>query len=426
MGVYLDDRDPMHSPQPEQEQRVSPLELFFDLAVVFGITQVTSLLSHDPTALGLLKGMLVLGVLWWAWAGYAWLTNLLDPEEGGVRIAVFTAMAAVLIVSLSVEQAFGRNGVLFGAAYFVVRALLLVLFAVAGRGKPELLRNVIKITPVGILGPGLLIVAGTLDGTAQLALWGLALLVDYLGVLIGDIGAWRISLHHLVERYGLVMIIALGESIFAIGIALAGSPLTVGVIMAASLGIAVSAALWWSYFDWVGFAGQAKLAEETGAARAALARDAYSYLHLPMVAGIVLFAFGLEATLVDVGGSLSGIHALGLSGGIAIYLIAHVALRLRFRGGFGRGRPIAAILLLAFIPVAIQLPALGALGVVASVCVLLITYEVLWHRESRAFIRGRRGQFTLEEVERIAAEERVHQPSVLRRRSGRRTRANGP
>ena len=123
MGVYLDDRDPMHSTQPEQEQRVSPLELFFDLAVVFGITQVTSLLSHDPTALGLLKGMLVLGVLWWAWAGYAWLTNLLDPEEGGVRIAVFTAMAAVLIVSLSVEQAFGRNGVLFGAAYFTLSAL---------------------------------------------------------------------------------------------------------------------------------------------------------------------------------------------------------------------------------------------------------------------------------------------------------------
>src|ERR671918_2953266 len=146
------------------------------------------------------------------------------------------------------------------------------------------------------------------------------------------------------------MIIALGESIFAIGIALAGSPLTVGVIMAASLGIAVSAALWWSYFDWVRFAGQAKLAEETGAARAALARDAYSYLHLPMVAGIVLFAFGLEATLHDPASSLPTVPALGLVGGIALYLLAHVALRLRIGGGLGRGRPGAAGGFLGLVP----------------------------------------------------------------------------
>jgi low temperature requirement protein LtrA len=242
------------------------------------------------------------------------------------------------------------------------------------------------------------VIAGFLDGPEQLALWGAALAIDYLGPLVGGMRGWRISRAHFVERFGLIIIIALGESIVAIGFGAAGLPLDAGVISAALLGLTVVACLWWSYFDWVIFVAQAALAEATGAARAALARDAYSYLHLPMVAGIVLFAFGLETTLHDVSDPLPIVPAIGLCGGIALYMLAHVALRLRIGAGFGRGRPIATVLLLGLVPVAGVVPALTVLGFVAAVCVSLIGYEAIRYREGRAWIRSRRGAFTMEEA----------------------------
>jgi len=386
----------------ERGQRVTPLELFFDLVVVFAITQVTGFLADSPTWGGLLRGLLLLGALWWAWASYAWLTNTLNPEEGAVRLAVFGAIAAMLIVSLATPNAFGTDGVSFGVAYFVVRALHLLLYAIAGRGDRDLLRAVVRIVPTAILGPALLVIAGFFDGTAQLALWGAALAIDYLGILVGHMRGWRVSPEHFVERHGLVVIIALGESIVAIGVGAAGLPLDAGLIAAALLGIAVVASLWWSYFDWVAFVAQARLAEATGAERAGLARDLYSYLHLPMVAGIVLFALGLKTTLADVDSSLRTIPALGLCGGVALYLFAHVALRLRIGGGLGHGRPVATILLLGVFPLAREVPALAALGLVAAVCAALIAYEVLRYPHARAWIRSRRGAFTMEEAARVA------------------------
>jgi len=406
----MDDR------QAEREQRVTPLELFFDLVVVFAITQVTSFLSHSPTWGGLLRGLLLLGALWWAWAAYAWLTNTLDPEEGVVRLAVLAAIAAMLLVSLAAPGAFGPDGVTFGVAYFVVRTFHLVLYTIAGRGDRDLFRAVVRIVPAATLGPALLVVAGFLNGSGQLAFWGAALAIDYLGVLVGQMRGWRVSPEHFVERFGLIVIIALGESIVAIGVGAAGLPLDGGVIAAALLGITVAACLWWAYFDWVVFVAQARLAEATGAPRAAFARDAYSYLHLPMVAGIVLFAFGLKTTLADVDDALRTVPALGLCGGVALYLLAHVALRLRIGAGLGRGRPVATVLLLGLLPLARQVPALTALGLVAAVCASLIAYEALRHREARAWIRSRRGAFTMEEASRV---ERS-------RRRDRRPRAGRP
>jgi low temperature requirement protein LtrA len=398
--------------ETEGQQRVTPLELFFDLVVVFAITQVTGFLSHDPTWGGLLRGLLLLGALWWAWAGFAWLTNLLDPEEGGVRLAMLAATVAMLVVALAAPGVFGPYGVTFGVAYLVVRALLLVLFAIAGRGNRDLLRTVGTMIPTGIFAPALLVVAGFLDGSTRVTLWGVALVLDYLGVLIGGIGAWRISPEHLVERHGLIIIIALGESIFAIGLGAAGIPLDAGVIAAAALGIIVAACLWWSYFDWFVFVAQATLAEATGERRAALARDAYSYLHLPMVAGIVLFAFGLETTLPDVTAPLAIVPSLGLVGGIALYLVAHIVVRLRVGAGLARGRSVASVVLVGLLPIATEVPALAALGFVAAVCVSLIAYEVFRHREERAWIRARRGTFTMEE-----ARAQTRQQMERRRRS---------
>ena len=386
----------------EEGQRVTPLELFFDLVFVFAITQVTGFLADHLTWGGLLRGLMLLGALWWAWAAYAWLTNTLNPEEGGVRLAVFGVMAAMLVVSLATPRAFSTDGVTFGVAYFTVRALHLVLYAIAGWGDRDLLRAVLRIVPTAIIGPSLILMAAFLDDAPQLPLWGAALAVDYFGVLFGRMRGWRVSPEHFVERHGLVVIIALGESIVAIGVGAAGLPLDADLIAAAVLGIVVAAALWWSYFDWTAYVSKARLAEATGVERATLARDLYSYLHLPMVAGIVLFALGMKETLAHLDEPLGSIPALGLSGGLALYLLAHVALRLRIGGGLGHGRPAASILLLGLLPVVGRVPALTALGMVATVCVALIAYEALRYPHARAWIRSRRGAFTMEEATRIA------------------------
>ncbi|HEY8173395.1 MAG TPA: low temperature requirement protein A [Dehalococcoidia bacterium] len=394
----------MSDQQTARGQRVTPLELFFDLVFVFALTQVASFLSHNPTWGGLLRGMLLLGMLWWAWSAYAWLTNAFDPEEGAVRLAMFAAMAAMLVVALATPRAFAGDAVIFGVAYFVVREMQLALYLFASRGDHDLFHAVMWVVPAATLGAVLLVVASFFDGWAQLACWGAALAITYIGALLHHMRGWRISAEHFVERFGLVIIVALGESIVAIGVGASGLALDAGVIAAALLSITVIACLWWSYFDWVMYVTEATLARLTGVARAAFARDAYSFLHLPMVAGIVLFAFGLKTTLADVDGALGTIAALGLCGGVALYLLAHVALRLRIGGGLGRGRPIATVLLLCLIPLAKIVPALVALGLVALVSVALIVYEVTRHRASRAFIRARRGAFVLEEV--VASETR--------------------
>jgi len=392
----------MRAREVESEQRVTPLELFFDLVFVFAITQVTGFLAEHSTWDGLLRGLFLLGALWWAWAAYAWLTNTLDPEEGAVRIAMFASMASMLIVSLAVPHAFDVDGVVFGIAYFIVRALHLVLYAIAGRNDPDLERAVLRILPSALLGAALIVVAGFFEGAVQLAIWAAALAIDYLWLLVTGMRGWRISPEHFVERHALILIVALGESVVAIGIGAEGLPLDAGTIAAVLLGITVICALWWSYFDWVIYVSQARLADATGTERAVLARDLYSYLHLPMVAGIVLFALGLEETIAHFATPLGIIPAVGLSGGLALYMAAHVALRLRTGGGWGHGRPAATVLLVALVPVATMVPALPALALVTAVCVALIAYEALRYPYARSWIRSHRGAFTTEEVRQIA------------------------
>jgi low temperature requirement protein LtrA len=309
-------------------------------------------------------------------------------------------LGALGVVALGVPPGFGDDALLFAAAYFVVRALHLVLFAIGARGDPELMDAVVRLVPTAVLGPSLLVVAAFLDGTIQLAIWVVALLIDYLGGLVGRARGWRVATEHFVERHGLIIIIALGESIVAIGLGAAGLPLDAGLIVAALLGVLVACMVWWSYFDWVTYVAQARLAEVSGPTRAALARDLYSYLHLPMVAGIVLFALGLKTTMAHVDEPLPAIPALGLCGGLALYLGAHVASRLRIGGGLGRGRPVATVVLVALIPVAAVVPALLALAMVAGVLVALIAYEALRYRQPRAWIRSRRGAFTMDEARR--------------------------
>jgi low temperature requirement protein LtrA len=392
----------MHVRSVEGEERVTPLELFFDLVFVFALTQVAGFLAANESGEGLVRGGLLLAALWWAWTAYAWLTNTLDPEEGAVRLAMFASAGAMLIVALATPAAFGAEALVFGVAYFFVRALHLVLYAIASRDDPELHAAVLRFVPGAVTGPTLLVIASFFDGAVELGLWTAALTIDYLGALVGRGRGWRLSPEHFVERHGLIIIIALGESIVAIGVGAAGLPLDAPTIAAALLGMVVAAALWWSYFDWVIYVSQARIKDATGAERADLARDLFSYLHMPMVFGIVLFALGMKATLAHVEESLAIVPAIGLSGGLALYMAAHVAVRVRMGGGWGHGRPVATIVLLALIPVATMVPALVALALVAAICATLITYEAVRYRYARTWIRSHRGEFTMEEARRIA------------------------
>jgi low temperature requirement protein LtrA len=375
---------------PEGEQRVTPLELFFDLVFVFAITQVTGLMSADPTWHGVGQGLLVLAALWWAWASYAWLTNTLEPEEIGVRVAMFSAMAAMLVVGLAVPGAFGKDGVLFGVAYLVVRLLHLWLYKLAGRDDPDLLGAVLRLVPSATIAPLMLIAAGFLDGAAQAPVWVSALVLDFGGGLVVRGQGWRVSPAHFAERHGLIVIIALGESVVAIGIGAAGLELSLNVVAAGVLGIAVVAALWWSYFDIFAVYAHRQLTQARGSARVRLARDYFSYLHLPLIAGIVLFALGLKKALEHLADPLELVPAVALSGGLGLYFLSHVAFRFRLDRSFGRGRPLTAVAFFALTPLVHEVPGLAALAVVAAVCGLLTTYDVVHYREERRRVRDGR------------------------------------
>jgi low temperature requirement protein LtrA len=373
--------------EPDAEHQVTPLELFFDLVFVFAITQVTSLLADDPTGGGVLRGMLVLVALWWAWTGYAWLTSTMDVDEGGVRLAMLAAMGAMLVVALSVPGAFGDDAVIFGLAYLAVRVLHVVLYAIVGRDDPDLLGAVLRFAPTALLGASLVVIAGFLEGDARIALWMAALAIDYAGpLLIGAGRGWRIAPEHFAERHGLIVLIALGESIIAIGVG-AGFALTAGVIASAALGIVVVSALWWLYFDVAAILARTPLMNASGVEQSRMARDAYSYLHLPMIAGIVLFALGLKTTLAHVGDELDTVPAVGLVGGVALYLLAHIGYLFRTTGRVFRRRAIGAAVLLALVPVAVVVPAIAALALVGAVCSTVVAYEAIRYREHRVQIR---------------------------------------
>ena len=290
---------------------------------------------------------------------------------------------------------------LFAVAYLIVRLLQLLLFAIAGKRDPDLWEAIIRWLPAATLAPAIIVVAAFVGGEALVALWIVALAVDYLGPLIGRGRGLRVSPAHFAERYGLIVIIALGESIVAIGIGVAGVALTPRIIVAAVLGIVVVAALWWAYFDVYAVGAQRELAEARGLARARLAQDYFSYLHLPMIAGIVLFALGLKKTVERVGEPLDTVPAVALCGGLSLYFLTHVALRIRIvhsvrrrtkerPGWIGPGRLVTAIALLALLPAAHEVPALTALALVAGVCCALIAYDVVHYREDRARVRAAR------------------------------------
>jgi low temperature requirement protein LtrA len=368
---------------------VTPLELFFDLVFVLALTQCTALMADEPTWRGVAKGVLILGVLWWSWVGYSWLTSVIDPEEGVVRIAMFASMAALLVVALCVPSAFDDSALLFAGAYAVVRIAHIVLFFAAGRDDPHLRRSVRGLAISTAIGVGLIGGASFADGALQGGVWALALLIDMGGPFLFGVAGWRLVPAHFAERHGLIMIIALGESIVAIGVGTEGlDDIDAGIVAAAVLGTAVAAALWWLYFDIVALVAERRLSTaEPGRDQNSTARDSYSFLHFPMVAGIVLIALGLKKTLEHVEDPLETVPAFALLGGTAIYLLAHVGFRWRTVHRFSWQRLLVAAVACALVAPAVEIPALATLGILAAILIALIVFETIVFADLRDRMR---------------------------------------
>jgi low temperature requirement protein LtrA len=228
----------------EREPRVTPLELFFDLVFVFGFTQVTTVLSNNPTWSGLGHGLLILATLWWTWAAYTWLTNTVDPDIGAVSGAMLAAMGAMFVAALAVPDAFGRYGVLFGVAFLIVNVMQVTLNALTARGNRDLQAAILRYAPTALAGATLILVAGFVHGGIKPLLWLAALAVGLFGPLLGGMSGWHIHPAHFVERHGLIVIIAIGESLIAIGLGERRSGLSSGVIVAAVLGFVVATSFW--------------------------------------------------------------------------------------------------------------------------------------------------------------------------------------
>jgi low temperature requirement protein LtrA len=368
----------------DHEHRVTPRELFFDLVFVFAFTQVATLLADDPTFAGMGRSVLVLAALWWAWSAYAWLTNIVDPEEGFVGAALLVALIAMFIAALVVPGVFGDEGVIFGVAFLVVCAMHAGLYALVGRGDRDLLTAVLRLAPWTLLGATLILVAGFADA-ARTWLWLAAIAVTYAGALLSGSTGWQLHPSHFAERYGLVVIIALGEAFIAIGIGATGTGIGLGEITAAILGLLIATSIWLAYFDFFSIRGERLLRDLEGPDRVALARDAYTYAHFPMIVGIVLFAFAMKTIVGHVDDELDRVAAFALCGGCAVYLVTYSAIRIRVerRRRVSRGRLVAAIVLLLLLPVATTVPALAALALVTPVWIGLHTFELVWWREAR-------------------------------------------
>jgi low temperature requirement protein LtrA len=367
------------------EKRVAPLELFFDLVFVFALTQVTLLMSKHPTWTGLGQGLLMLAALWWAWGAYAWLTNYIAAEEDRERLLMFAVMGAFLVAALAVPNAFGDDALLFAVAYAVARWLHIFIFAEANDDL-DAAEAIRRLARTALPAPALLIGASFLDGPAQALVWALALAIDFSGPYMFGVRGFRVSPAHFAERFSLIVIIALGESIVAIGAGLEGE-LDAGVVGAALLGLVIACGIWWAYFDVVAIVSEHHFREARGERLLLMARDSYSYLHLPIIAGIVLVALGVKKAIGHVDEPLDTIPAVALFGGIALYYAGHLGFRIRNVRSLNRPRLVALVACLCLIPVAREVDAIVALALAAGVTSAVIAFETIRYAEARRRVR---------------------------------------
>jgi low temperature requirement protein LtrA len=385
----------------DSSHRVTTFELFFDLVFVFAFTQVTGFMAHAHSAIGILQAMIILALLWWSWVAYSWLANQTHVDEGIVRLGMALAMGAMFVIALTIPEAFddlpgGLSAPLvLAVAYGIVRLMHLVLYLLAAGEDRPLQRQIIRTSLAWWLGMAFIVAGALLGGPLQTWLWLIGLAVDITLTWVTSTGGdWRLqSPAHWSERYGLVVILALGESIVAIGVGAAELPVSVPIVAGALLGITLSICLWWLYFDVMAVAAEHELERAEGVPRVQLATLGYTYLHLPLIAGVVISALGVEEVLAhtDDPEPLGLFGACALLGGTAMYLSGHAL----FWRAVGRTWKVwrlgGATVLAAFIPIAALIPPLAALVVVVAICVTLVVIETTRYADARSDIRASHG-----------------------------------
>ena len=374
--------------EEESERKTSYLELFFDLVFVFAFTQVTALILEDTSLAGFARATLVLAMVWWAWSAYTWMTNAIDVENSVTRLLMFTAMTAAFFMALAVPHAFQDEAAWFAVAYFVVRVLNASLYSWGARRDRVLLHSLVRLMPWFLLAACVALAGGFVSVDYRGWVWLASLVIDVVGTLTVAQVEWHVSPSHFAERFALIVIIALGESIVSIGVATAGLERDATYAVSVVVAFAGVAALWWAYFDFTAVAAERSLRRATGHRRGQLARDVFTYFHFPMVLGIMFYAFAAKKTLEHPLDPLSkaGRWALGL--GIAFFLAGFVLARFRVIRRVAWERIAAAGLALAAALILRQVDAIVTLGVVVAVLVLSVAVETARLREIRAEVRA--------------------------------------
>ncbi|MBM2823561.1 MAG: Low temperature requirement protein [Thermoleophilia bacterium] len=372
----------------EEERKTSYLELFFDLIFVFAFTQVALLILEDTSEAGFARSALVLALVWWAWSAYTWMTNAIDIESLVVRLIVLAAMAAAFFMALAVPDAYQDEGVWFAVAYFTVRVLHIALFGWGVRDDPGQRRALLRLAPWFLCAALVVLAGGFVDGDARAYVWLGALVIDVAGTLAPAQAGFRVSASHFAERFALIVIIALGESIVAIGVATANLERDWAFAAAVAIAFAGVAALWWSYFDFTAIAAERSLKRARPEARAPLARDVFTFFHYPIVLGIILYAVAAKKTLADPGEPLSesGRWALGL--GVAVFLLGFVLARFRALRRVAWERIVAGAAALVVAVALNRADAIVTLSIVIAILVLSLAIETVRLRDLRAEVKA--------------------------------------
>jgi low temperature requirement protein LtrA len=371
-----------------EERRTSPVELLWDLVFVFAITQVTTLLANHLTWTGFGESMLVLALVWWAWSAFVWAANAEATDSPTLRLTLLLATVFIFVAGLAVPRAWGREATLFVCTYAVVRLLHLALYVYESRRGNASLSAIAGFAVTVVIGMALLIAGSFLHGLPRAVLWAAAVAIDYAGP------AWltrerlrglqRVAVAHFAERYSLFVIICLGESIVTIGVGAAREPLDAGLVAAVTLGLLITIGLWWTYFDRFAEIAEARLREHDDPVLAAA--DSYSYLHLLLVAGIIIFAAGVKYVVKAADDPLQDAPRLALCGGVALYLVGHVAFRRRMIGDLGYEKAVVAVALLVLFAVGSGISAWAMTGAVALLLAGLCAVDYM--AERRGHVAG--------------------------------------
>jgi low temperature requirement protein LtrA len=351
-------------------QRVTTLELFFDLVFVFTLTQLTTVLFESPNGRGLLEVVLMLVVIWWMYGGYAWLTNAVRADTASRRLLLFAAMGAYFVLALSVPKAFDGAGLAFGIAYLLIVLIHAALFTQSTAA--SVVTAILSLAPYNVAAALVVVAGGAAGGTLQYALWALAGAFEWLTPMIRGTSGFLVGPAHFVERHGLVVIVAIGESVVAVGIGAAGLPVDADLVLSALLGLALSAGLWWSYFGVDEDAAERALAAAPMAARPGLAIEAFGYWHLPILLGVIGVATALKTATGQAFDALPDALAIALGGGAAIFLLGEALYRRTLAIGGDAARAVTALLALATIPIGTGIAAMAQLAVLVCLFVALL------------------------------------------------------